>query len=347
MGVAPERDQTIGRLAALRPSRYEEGDSAMIIDAHAHVGAKGMMHPTFLEEMLQPFFRAAGKQIPPDVYEGIDPIAMMEMYKKAGVDKVFIYGVDQRPAHIHGRDPNNRVSSAPYVPFEYVLKVHRQFPDMTVPVAGFSPEYLGTDIEERVEAVVREGAKAIKLYATYSHYRPDDRELTWPLFAKAQELKIPVIVHQSWTTTVHAPMKFQEPKQLDDVACAFRDLTLIAAHFGVPWVDECMCLVAKHDNVYADLSFWLILERPEIVLQQLVRCPGYGCTYDRLLWGTDFPLTTPAESLEILRNKLPEAAKRTGWPMIPDEALALILGGNAARIYGLTESAKVASGRGH
>lgn len=307
----------------------------MIVDAHAHVGAKGMMHGIFLEEMIQPFFRAAGKQIPPAVYEGIDPAHMMELYKDAGVDKVFIFGVDQRPAHVCGRDPKNRVSTAPYVPFEYVLEVHRQFPDMTVPVVGLNPGYLGTDIEEKIEAAVREGAKAIKIYASYSHYRPDDREITWPLFAKAQELKIPVIVHQAWTTTVHTPMKFQEPKQLDEVAREFPDLTLIAAHFGVPWVDECMCLVAKHENVYADLSFWLILERPEIILQQLTRCPGYGCTYDRLLWGTDFPLTTPAESLEIFRTKLADAARRTGWPMLPDEAIDLILGGNATRIYAL------------
>ena len=146
---------------------------------------------------------------------------------------------------------------------------------------------------------------------------------------------MPVIVHQSWTTTVDAPMAFQRPAQLDDVGRDFRDLTVVVAHLGVPWVDEAMCLVAKHDNFYADLSFWTILERPEVILMQLLRCPGYGCTYDRIMWGTDYPLTTPAESLRIFREELPAAAERMGLPMLPDEAIDAILGGNAARLYGL------------
>ena len=308
----------------------------MIVDCHAHIGLKKHMPAQFLEEMLQPFFRAAGAEIPASVYEGIDNDAMMKEYEEAGVDKVFIYGVSPREARVFGRDPANRVSGAPCVPNDYVAEVHRQFPDKTVPVMAFNPAFQGTDIEQEVEYAVRElGAKALKLYPTYNHYRPDDRELCWPFYQKALELDIPVIVHQSWTTTVNAPMKFQRPAQLDDVAREFRELTLIMAHLGVPWVDEAMCMVAKHDNVYTDLSFWTILEMPEVILQQLLRCPRYGCTYDRILWGTDYPLTTPAESLQIFREKLPEAAARTGLPMIPDDALDLILGGNAARIYRL------------
>jgi uncharacterized protein len=150
-----------------------------------------------------------------------------------------------------------------------------------------------------------------------------------------QELGVPLIVHQSWTTTVNAPMKYQLPIQIDDVARDFRELTIILAHFGLPWVDETMCLVAKHDNVYVDLSFWTIVEMPMMILLQLLRCPGYGCTYDRILWGSDYPLTTPKDSLRLLREELPAAAERLQLPMIPDDAMDLILGGNAARIYGL------------
>lgn len=308
----------------------------MIVDCHAHVGLREHLPPQFLEEMLQPFFRAGGKQIPPEVYAGTDPEAMMDEYRQAGVDKVFIYAVAPREERVFGRDPAHRERGAPHVPNEYVAEVHRQFPDMTVPVMAFNPVYEGAEIEERVEHAVRElGAKALKIYPTYNHYRPDDRELTWPFFQKAQDLGVPVIVHQSWTTTVDAPMKFQRPMQLDDVAREFRDLTLVAAHLGVPWVDEAMCLVAKHDNVYTDLSFWTILEMPELILQQLHRCHRFGCTWDRIMWGTDYPLTTPAESLAIFREQLPEAAERTGLPMIPDDALDLILGGNATRLYAL------------
>ena len=110
------------------------------------------------------------------------------------------------------------------------------------------------------------------------------------------ELGIPVIVHQSWTTLVDAPMKYQYPAQLDDVARDFRDLVLICCHFGVPWIEEAMCLVGKHTNVYVDTSYWATIEDPEIVLRHLLRCPRFGCTYDRILWGTDFPVTPPARA---------------------------------------------------
>lgn len=308
----------------------------MIVDCHAHVGLNKHMPALFLEEMLQPFFRSSGKEIPAEVYEGIDPAAMMKEYKQVGVDKVFIYGVSPREPRSFGRDPARRTAAVSHVPNDYVDEVHREFPDMTVPVMAFNPAYEGAKVEENVEYAVKElGAKALKIYPTYNHYRPDDRELCWPFFQKAQDLAVPVIVHQSWTTTVDAPMKFQRPAQLDDVGREFRELTVVMAHFGVPWVDEAMCLISKHDNFYADVSFWTILERPELIAMQFARMPGYGCTYDRIMWGTDYPLTTPAESLKILREDAPAAAERMGLPWLSDEELALILGGNATRLYRL------------
>jgi predicted TIM-barrel fold metal-dependent hydrolase len=308
----------------------------MIVDCHAHIGKKEHSPAAFLEEMLQPFFRAAEKEIPAAVYEGIDTEVMMDAYRAAGVDKVFVYGMAPREQRAYGRDPGTRTKGAPYAPNEYVAEVHRRYREMTVPVMTANPLYEGAAVADNVEYAVRElGAKAIKIYPTYNHYRPDDREVCWPLYEKLSELGVPLIVHQAWTTTVDAPMKFQQPWQLDDVARDFRELTIILAHFGVPWVDEAMCLVAKHDNVYTDLSFWTIVEMPEMILLQLLRCPRYGCTYDRILWGSDYPLTTPSESLAVLREQLPAAAERLQLPMIADSALDLILGGNAARIYGL------------
>jgi predicted TIM-barrel fold metal-dependent hydrolase len=103
----------------------------------------------------------------------------------------------------------------------------------------------------------------------------------------------------------------------------------------VPWLDEAMCLVGKHDNVYVDTSYWATVEEPEIILRHLLRCPRFGCTYDRILWGTDFPMTTPAVSLELFRETLPALADRLELEPIPADGLDLVLGGNAARIYGL------------
>jgi predicted TIM-barrel fold metal-dependent hydrolase len=308
----------------------------MIVDSHAHVGLDGDWPPQFIEEMVEPLFRASGAAVPEGVGAGIDPGAMMDEYRAAGVDKVFIYANAERKFDEYGRDPESRQSAKVYVSNEYVAEVHEQFPDMTVPVMSINPRLAGATVPDRIRYAVEElGGKALKLYPTYNHYRPDDRELCWPIYETAMEVGIPVIVHQSWTTTVHAPMKYQRPAQLDDVARAFRELPIVLCHFGVPWVDEAMCLVGKHDNVYTDLSFWTLLETPEMIAQHLYRAPRFGCSYDRILWGTDYPAVGPAENLKLMRGELPAAAERAAVPPLPDAALDLILGGNAARIFDL------------
>ena len=308
----------------------------MIVDCHAHVSRSDWASPKFLEEVIEPAMRASGAAIPPTVYEGTDIPALMDAYRAAGVEKVLFYAVAPREPRAYGRDPATREISGAHVSNDYIAEVCREYPGTALPVISVNPRYEGATVLRELERGVLElGAKAVKLYPTYNHYRPDDRELCWPIYAKALELGIPVIVHQSWTTLVDAPMKYQHPAQLDDVAREFRELTLICAHFGVPWVDEAMCLVGKHDNVYVDTSYWATLEEPEAILRHLLRCPRFGCTYDRILWGTDFPVVPPGASLELFRETLPAVAARLGLDPIPEDGLALRLGGNAARIYGL------------
>ena len=309
----------------------------MIIDSHAHVSEKTWASPKFLEEVIEPAVRASGAPVPATVYEGTDIPGMMEAYRAAGVSKVMLYAVAPREARLYGRDPATREISGAHVSNDYIAEVHAQYPDQTLPVMAVNPRYEGATILGEMERCVSEfGARAVKLYPTYNHYSPDDRELCWPIYAKALELGIPVIVHQSWTTLVDAPMRYQRPAQLDDVARDFRELVLICCHFGVPWIEEAMCLVGKHTNVYVDTSYWATIEEPEIVLRHLLRCPRFGCTYDRILWGTDFPVTTPGESLELFRETLPALATKLGLDPLPAAGLDLMLGGNAARIYGLS-----------
>jgi predicted TIM-barrel fold metal-dependent hydrolase len=308
----------------------------MIIDSHAHVSRADWSSPKFLEEVIEPHLRASGGEISPVVYEGTDIPAMMEMYRNLGVDRVMLYAVAPREPRAFGRDPATREISGAHVSNEFIAEVCREYPDQTLPVMAVNPRYEGATVLETMERGVRElGAVAVKLYPTYNHYRPDDRELCWPIYAKALELGIPVIVHQSFTTLVDAPMKYQHPSQLDDVARDFRELTLICAHFGVPWVEDAMCLVGKHDNVYVDTSYWTAIEDPELILRHLLRCPRYGCTYERILWGTDFPVDRPDTSLAFFRETLPAVAEKLGVDPIPQAGIDQILGGNAARIYGL------------
>jgi predicted TIM-barrel fold metal-dependent hydrolase len=49
-------------------------------------------------------------------------------------------------------------------------------------------------------------------------------------------------------------MKYQDPVLLVDVGIKFRKLKVIVAHDGYFWVDQGICVVAKHPNFYADMT---------------------------------------------------------------------------------------------
>ncbi len=63
----------------------------MIVDCHAHIGLKKHMPAQFLEEMLQPFFRAAGAEIPAS-YVG-DPRWQRQVVVHSGLQDPGTYSI--------------------------------------------------------------------------------------------------------------------------------------------------------------------------------------------------------------------------------------------------------------
>ena len=81
----------------------------------------------------------------------------------------------------------------------------------------------------------------------------DDRVL-YPVYAKADELGLQVAVHTGINYTVSYPIRNDQPLQVDQVACDFPGLVLIACHAGWPWVTEMVAVLRKHPNVYAEFG---------------------------------------------------------------------------------------------
>jgi hypothetical protein len=70
------------------------------------------------------------------------------------------------------------------------------------------------------------------------------------------------------------------------------------------------------------------------VLETLLRCPRYGCSFDRLIWATD-NFGSVTQNLDKTRN-INQLAGKLDLPKIPDRAIQGILGDNfaARRVYG-------------
>lgn len=222
---------------------------------------------------------------------------------------------------------------------DYIAAIVRKYPDKFIGFASVNPNYRG------VKAAVRELERAIrelkltglKLYPMYQHWSPADRRLAFPIFEKAEELGIPVMVHQAGSTRIDAMLEYARPALLDDVGREFRSLRLIIAHCGIPWIDEALFMLTKHPNFYAELSYHIAACTREELYRFLLKCRPFFVPLEKLFFGTDYPayLYDPVKLREKLLG-VNEEAQRLGTQPIPQEDLDGIMGDNLARVLGLS-----------
>jgi len=169
------------------------------------------------------------------------------------------------------------------------------------------------------------GLKGLKFHPTMQQFHPDD-ERFYPLWERAQELGLVCLFHTG-TCGIGAgtpgaggtKIRYSHPGFLDSVGADFPQLTLIAAHFGWPWFQECLAYALHKSNVYIELSGWAPKYLPAEVRREIgKRLNG------QTLFGSDYPfisLDRWFEEFEALDLSV-EARRR-------------ILVGNAAQLLGL------------
>jgi predicted TIM-barrel fold metal-dependent hydrolase len=187
-----------------------------------------------------------------------------------------------------------------------------------IPFASINP-YLIENPARELERLVREhGFRGLKLYPTYSYFYPNDAAL-YPLYAKAQELRIPVKWHTGTSVFPASRLKYGDPIHIDDVAVDFPDLTAIITHSGRPiWYETAYTLARLRPNVYMEIAGL----PPKRLLTYF---PDLERVSDKVLFGSDWPsVPTLKGNIEAIRA-LP----------LSEGARERILGGNAARVLGL------------
>lgn len=150
----------------------------------------------------------------------------------------------------------------------------------------------------------------------------DDRHL-YPLYSRAEELGLVVAVHTGITYSRLHPLRHERPELLDQVACDFPDLRLIACHAGWPWATEFAAVARRHPTVFLEFGG---------IAPKYVARPGTGwdATFgmmasvlrDQVLYGSDWPVISPSRALAEWRAS-----------GLPAEAMDALLGGNASRLF--------------
>jgi hypothetical protein len=153
----------------------------------------------------------------------------------------------------------------------------------------------------------------------YANFDPRDRRLD-PVYARAQKLGLPVIFHTGATFVRRAPLRYARPGLLEEVAERFPDLIMIAAHLGHPYESECIVLVRKQPNIYADIA--AIHYRPWQFYNAMILAQEYG-VIRKLLYGSDYPFTTPRKSFEAFAH-VNDMLAGTNLPRVQPDTFARI-----------------------
>ena len=326
----------------------------MLIDCHTHILGFGLgreFNQEFMKRAMICVYRSQGllpiHRLPSEeewrklniTGEPIDPDKLYKDYE--AFDKVVVLAWSPhyyQDMGLGGTVDLNGVtgvkgSPSPEKCNDYIAAVVKKHPDKFIGFASVNPNFKGPKeaVRELERAINDLNLQGLKLYPTYQSYSPDDREKAFPIFEKAQELDIPVLVHMSGSTLIDAPMKFSRPMLLDDVGREFRKLRIIVGHMGIPWVEEALYLMTKHPNFYGDLSYYLGTIDRETLYRFLLSCKPYFVPLGKLFFGSDYPIYNAVELVNMLKT-VNEEAERLNKPRIPEDEIQGILGDNFAKV---------------
>jgi predicted TIM-barrel fold metal-dependent hydrolase len=222
------------------------------------------------------------------------------------------------------------------IPNEFVAEYVERNRATTVGLASVDPTDPQAPDQLRY-AIETLGLRGLKLSPPYQGFHAHAPEAD-AVYAVAAELGLPVMWHQATVFPRRGVLEWAYPSLLDKVARDYPDMPHILAHGGQPWYWETAALMAKHPNVWTDIS--ACFGRPWQLQNILVAAIEYGVA-DRILFGTDFPLLRPQFCVETLRGL--NEANGHRLPDVPAALVEQILYERPLSLLGLEPRAGVTS----
>lgn len=176
------------------------------------------------------------------------------------------------------------------------------------------------------------GCKGVKLGPVYQGVHPLDPRCM-EIYDYCEKNGLPIVTHMATTFSSGVPLEYARPALMDRAACEFPRLKIVLAHLGHPWIDECIAAIRHQPNLYADLS--ALYYRPWQFYNAMLSLQEYGAG-NKVLFGSDFPATTTADSVAGLRG-VNRIAERAGLPLIAEELIEGILNRDSLAILGINQ----------
>ncbi|MEO9137925.1 MAG: amidohydrolase family protein [Jatrophihabitans sp.] len=180
-----------------------------------------------------------------------------------------------------------------------------------------------TEMAKQVARIGSAGLLGLTLQPAFFGLDIDARSL-YPMYARAEELGLIVCVHTGITYSRMHPLRHERAELLDQVACDFPDLRLVACHAGWPWATEFAAVARRHPTVFLEFG---------ALAPKYVARPGSGwdalfgmmpnVLRGQVLYGSDWPMMAPERALREWRES-----------GLDDVALQALFHRNAAELFG-------------
>ena len=141
------------------------------------------------------------------------------------------------------------------------------------------------------------GLRGAVLYCCQNGFHPTHSR-AMQFYESAQELGLPVFFHNSGADLDReAVLDYAQPYLLDVIGREFGGLKIVIGTMGIPFVEQTLSIVAKHANMYADLTI-----KPNNVWQvyNIVMAASERGVMGKLLFGSGFPANRAGECIEAL-----------------------------------------------
>lgn len=303
----------------------------MIIDAHTHLLQQGRDLPEALASYYLSLYDGVPSWRTGNAHTVADwclsPHDLIADLDQAGVDRAVVMTLGS--SVLGGHDPNLAEDVAAWC---------AQYPDRLIGMLTADPLGGNSEAARIVDDVSRLGLRGVKMLPSYSHVPINDQSI-WPIYEAIEAMRLPLILHTGWCAVpAGKTLKHDHPLQVEDVLADFPNLQVVVAHCGFAWSEHVLLMLASHPLLFADVAYWSQVMPPWRAAMTLSHAKHLG-VLDRLMWGTDYPFTSQSIELAYWRSVI-SAADRLGLtPTINEPDLALLLGLNAARLFGLHDTA--------
>jgi uncharacterized protein len=209
------------------------------------------------------------------------------------------------------------------------LDLSESWPEQLYFCPGINPHELSDGALDKIEqALHNPRAVGIKLYPGYYPFSVND-PIYEPVYELAAKFNIPVVIHSGDTFSERGLLKYSHPLAIDELAVTHRHNLFVIAHLGDPWVKESAEIVRKNPNVWTDISGLLVgnqaymeeMSSNPLIVNEFRHALLYAMSWDKILFGTDWPLAPMTAYLGFVVK------------IVPEKHLEMVLGKNALKIF--------------